>query len=64
MRNRLWSKSIPRPFSKVCTSVKLLDRPLIVYLLELFLNAVRATTRFELGTILYASGPGWNIEKY
>ena len=30
-----------------------------MYLLELFLYAVRATTNCELGTTLYASGPGY-----
>lgn len=41
------------------TSVKELAEPLMVYLLLLFWYAVRATTRFDPGTISYASGPGY-----
>ena len=32
--------------------------PLMVYLLELFLYTVRATTKAESGTTVNASGPG------
>jgi hypothetical protein len=41
------------------TSVKLDEALLMVYLLWLLRNAVRATIRFELGTTSNASGPGY-----
>lgn len=43
--------------------MKLLARPLIVYLLELFLYAIRATTSWEFGITLYASGPGYGARE-
>src|ERR1700722_14081791 len=49
---------MPLPLSKLCTLVKVLASPLIVYRLELLRYAVRATTRDESGTTVYASGPG------
>jgi hypothetical protein len=55
----LWSRSIPRFLRSVVTSVKLDEALLMVYLLWLLRNAVRATIRFELGTTSNASGPGY-----
>ncbi len=49
---------MPRSFNSAWTSLYVLERPLIVYLLVLSLNAVRETTRLEFGTTSKASGPG------